>query len=227
MVDKRYSSERPRINAELERDVKTRAGHRCEVKNCNEHTYLEMHHIDQNRENNKMENLILLCRKHHAMAHADKIDRKSLKIYISGSASFSVPVNTLDMRAYKIISQEFMKGNLFNNLRSNEFTGLLSNEFIDSIHDVIHIWNDPFSSFSDPTLNDISLRLKDACWILSRAISKETYRGRDGGDHFEIPKEYDEDRYYNVVSVLTAAAKSVCDEYTRLLRAAAVAGIDC
>ncbi len=57
------------------------AGHACSVKDCREHTYVELHHIDENRENNNRENLIVLCDKHHRMAHAGKIDRKALKLY--------------------------------------------------------------------------------------------------------------------------------------------------
>ena len=51
------------------------------MQHCHEHTYLELHHIDGNRENNTEENVILLCDKHHKMAHDDVIDRKSLREY--------------------------------------------------------------------------------------------------------------------------------------------------
>tara|TARA_A100001391_G_scaffold93846_1_gene62236 strand:+ start:151 stop:1047 length:897 start_codon:yes stop_codon:yes gene_type:complete len=51
------------------------------VKGCGEHTYLEMHHIDGNRENNRVANLILLCDRHHKMSHAGMIDRRSLWEY--------------------------------------------------------------------------------------------------------------------------------------------------
>ena len=80
-MSKQYESSRPTISAETIRAVKVNAGHECSVKNCREHTYLEIHHINENREDNRIENLILLCDKHHKMAHAHKIDRKSLKEY--------------------------------------------------------------------------------------------------------------------------------------------------
>lgn len=80
-MSKQYDSSRPTISAETKRTVKVDAGHECSVKNCSEHTYLEIHHINQNREDNRIENLILLCGKHHKMAHANQIDRKSLKEY--------------------------------------------------------------------------------------------------------------------------------------------------
>ncbi len=76
-----YENSRPNIPADLERKVKTAAGHACSVQHCHEHTYLELHHIDENRENNTEENIILLCDKHHKMAHEGVIDRKSLREY--------------------------------------------------------------------------------------------------------------------------------------------------
>lgn len=39
----------------------------CEI--CASHNYLVVHHIDQNRKNNRDENLILLCRSCHASVH--------------------------------------------------------------------------------------------------------------------------------------------------------------
>lgn len=76
-----YDSSRPSIPADLRRSVEVESGHCCAIKGCSEHTYLEIHHIDLNRNNNKQENLILLCDKHHRMAHADVIDRKALRQY--------------------------------------------------------------------------------------------------------------------------------------------------
>lgn len=81
MTKSTYENSRPSIPAELERMVKTSAGHACSVQHCHEHTYLEFHHIDGNRENNTEENIVLLCDKHHKMAHDDVIDRKSLREY--------------------------------------------------------------------------------------------------------------------------------------------------
>lgn len=80
-MDKYYENPRPIISAETRRKIEVESGHNCAVKNCGEHTYLEIHHIDENRENNKLENLILLCDKHHKMAHAKVIDRKALREY--------------------------------------------------------------------------------------------------------------------------------------------------
>ncbi len=79
--NKTYEEPRLSIPIDLRRSVEVESGHCCAIKGCNEHTYLEIHHIDQNRENNKLENLILLCDKHHKMAHANVIDRKALRQY--------------------------------------------------------------------------------------------------------------------------------------------------
>lgn len=76
-----YQSDRPTIPANLKREVEVEAGHECSLIGCNEHTYLEIHHINQNREDNRKENLILLCDKHHKMAHKGVIDRKALHSY--------------------------------------------------------------------------------------------------------------------------------------------------
>lgn len=81
MSDNSYSRSRPPIPAGLRRSIEVEAGHTCAIKGCDEHTYLEIHHIDHNRENNVLENLILLCDKHHKMSHADVIDRKALREY--------------------------------------------------------------------------------------------------------------------------------------------------
>lgn len=78
---KNYDSPRPNIPAEIRRAVEVESGHSCAIKECGEHTYLEVHHIDDNRENNVLKNLVLLCDKHHKMAHAGVIDRKSLRAY--------------------------------------------------------------------------------------------------------------------------------------------------
>jgi len=81
MKETKYEKDRPAINAEIRRSIEVESGHSCSVKNCNDHTYLEIHHINENREDNNLSNLILLCTKHHKMAHANKIDRKALKEY--------------------------------------------------------------------------------------------------------------------------------------------------
>ncbi len=78
---KQYNNKRPSIPANIKRAVEVEAGHACSIKECKDHTYLEIHHINENREDNNIENLILLCTKHHKMAHKKAIDRKALREY--------------------------------------------------------------------------------------------------------------------------------------------------
>ncbi|WGE75422.1 HNH endonuclease signature motif containing protein [Actinobacillus equuli] len=75
-----YIQPRPRIPSDLQRKVKIEAGHKCAVNRCNS-TTCEIHHIDGNRENNVIENLIFLCRNHHKQAHEGFITKKELMEY--------------------------------------------------------------------------------------------------------------------------------------------------
>lgn len=81
MSEPKYQDPRPSIPADIVRAVEVESGHACAVSRCGEHTYLEIHHINENREDNRVENLVLLCDKHHKMAHAGVIDRKALREY--------------------------------------------------------------------------------------------------------------------------------------------------
>jgi len=47
-------------------------GNKCEVTGCNR-TDLCIHHKDGNEENNSLENLALLCRKHHKREHSQML----------------------------------------------------------------------------------------------------------------------------------------------------------
>lgn len=76
-----YQSDRPAVPVNIRREVEVEAGHKCSITTCHEHTYLEIHHINQDRADNRRENLILLCDKHHKMAHARVIDTKALLSY--------------------------------------------------------------------------------------------------------------------------------------------------
>lgn len=49
--------------------IRKRDNYKCQ--NCNSHSYLEVHHLDLNRKNNKSSNLITLCRYCHKKLHKD------------------------------------------------------------------------------------------------------------------------------------------------------------
>lgn len=60
-MEKQYNWKRPNIPANITRIIEVEAGHKCSIKNCyDDHTYLEIHHINQNREDNSVDNLISL-----------------------------------------------------------------------------------------------------------------------------------------------------------------------
>jgi hypothetical protein len=113
MTKSKYNELRPSIPADVRRSVEVESGHCCAIKGCEEHTYLEIHHIDENRDNNKQDNLIILCDKHHKMAHAKVIDRKSLREYKKLlKKSYNDQIDDRFDRLEKMISQnsQFQNG---------------------------------------------------------------------------------------------------------------------
>jgi len=74
---KQYGGPRPHIPMSIQREVKIEARFSCIV--CSERVSIVLHHIDGDRENNKPENIAVLCPTCHAMAHDGKISAKDLK----------------------------------------------------------------------------------------------------------------------------------------------------
>lgn len=131
MSDATYTKSRPSIPASLRRAVEVESGHCCAIKACSEHTYLEIHHIDENRENNVLENLILLCDRHHKMAHASVIDRKSLREYKKLlNDSYDAQINERFDKLEKLLEQQgsLEEGSLNARLSDDEPTDLLKKE---------------------------------------------------------------------------------------------------
>jgi hypothetical protein len=151
-----YDKSRPNIPADIRRAVEVEVGHTCTVKGCNEHTYLYIHHINENREDNREDNLILVCDKHHKMAHKGVISRKALKDYKAIRAKYihittelmqpwennisqlyyiNVPRLSIlsEILGYRINAEYFEKIPSLNSLGGEiagvlrEFTGLLNN----------------------------------------------------------------------------------------------------
>lgn len=47
---------------------------KCSICGCDDKDILEVHHIDMNRRNNDIDNLIILCANHHAKVHRGKLE---------------------------------------------------------------------------------------------------------------------------------------------------------
>ncbi len=74
-----YNESRPHVPERIREDLLVESGSRCSVPRCPENfTYYDIHHINFNREDNRPENLIVLCLVHHRMAHDGKKIKASL-----------------------------------------------------------------------------------------------------------------------------------------------------
>lgn len=66
----KYTKKRTNISAPIRRAINVEAKHQCAV--CEEKVSLQIHHIDLNRENNDLENLLCVCANCHQRAHSPK-----------------------------------------------------------------------------------------------------------------------------------------------------------
>lgn len=88
---------RQNIPRDIERQIYIEAGYHCPVPNCGHEIGLDIHHIDGNPNNNKKENLILLCAVHHRLATSGKIDHKAcrkIKERLSIEHTIAIPSDT-------------------------------------------------------------------------------------------------------------------------------------
>jgi len=58
------------MSKEIRKVVKMLHNGKCAF--CDEHKHLHIHHLDKNRANNDISNLIPVCAIHHAMLHPNK-----------------------------------------------------------------------------------------------------------------------------------------------------------
>lgn len=79
MNAKRYSTQRKSIPEKIKMQIRIEAGHCCSI--CGANSPLEFHHIDEDRENNTLENIILLCCNHHREFHKGNITKKEMEEY--------------------------------------------------------------------------------------------------------------------------------------------------
>jgi 5-methylcytosine-specific restriction endonuclease McrA len=81
----KYSSGWERIREE----IKDRDSHHCQI--CGKKNLLVVHHIDWDKKNSVSENLITLCRKHHAKVHKNKEKYLQTLLDLAGSHDQNVP----------------------------------------------------------------------------------------------------------------------------------------
>ena len=150
-----YGKDRPNIPAEVRRQVMTEAGHHCTVRHCLE-DIVEVHHIDENRENNDPSNLIVLCDKHHKLAHRgviSRMDQRKYKELLVQPPIFapSFQRSEHDKRLLERISNIFPY-DVIEMLRIEPFGKFVRKEIIDPIFDFEYYSNDPLFKFSNPEL---------------------------------------------------------------------------
>lgn len=161
----------------------TEAGHRCTVRRCNEHI-VEVHHVDENRENNNPDNLVVLCDKHHKLAHQGKISRKDLNEY--KRLLFEQPVPTVqssyddfDKKLLKKINEIF-PFEFIQNLQNEIFGSFVRQELIDPIVKFFYHAEDPLFKFKNEKLENLKLELLKKAKVFNYHFSQQS-AGRQGG----------------------------------------------
>ncbi len=98
---------RPAIPKDIERAVKTEAGHRCAIPACKQ-TPVELHHIEpfSKVQEHTLENLIALCPNCHARADKGEIDKQSLLICKSNLSVLNGRYNETERRVLKKFASE-------------------------------------------------------------------------------------------------------------------------
>ena len=97
----RRRSRRP-IPVDVQRKVLVECGHKCSIPQCQVKRGLEFHHTDHNPRNNREENILVLCQKHHRMAHGRgaKLTRDKCEQLKKTIAQFGIPL-VADKRTLK------------------------------------------------------------------------------------------------------------------------------
>ena len=219
-MNHKYDIKRPSIPMDIQRTVKVQAQHKCTM--CSEDYGLEIHHIDENRENNNIKNLILLCSKHHKMAHDNKIDRKSLRRYkiepiktIQNQPQFTTHDKKVFDKLKQILSWEYI-GHIPQDSYSSDFndeTFLPFNNFL------IQCRNPEFR-FINSDLEKVRLEIEKKSKILFNMIGKYKY-GNGGMYHIgptELSVESDKDmkHWSKITSEFDYNLLDICHLYEKL-----------
>lgn len=179
-----YENNRPYIPAEIRRKIMTEAGHKCSVNHCHEHI-VEIHHIDGNRENNDINNLIVLCDKHHKLAHRGNISRKDLfeykRLLINQNNSDALAVfNDHDLGLLNKINEIFTYDKI-QQIINEPFGSLVPRNVIEPIDYFIYTSGDPLFHFNDQNLEMIRV---DAIDKARKFMSHFVQQSAGGGDGY-------------------------------------------
>jgi hypothetical protein len=185
-----YEQERPYIPAEVSRQVMTEAGHCCIVQQCNEHI-VEIHHIDENRENNDPSNLAVLCDKHHKLAHNKTISRMDLRKYkellSKPRQSPLVSSSEHDRKLLEEINEIFSYETIL--LIKNEyFQKFVKNEVIDPFYKLFHRSEDPLFKFTDKKLEHLRVDILNKGYRLNRHFGQQSAGLTGGYEYIDISK---------------------------------------
>ncbi|MGF1911910.1 HNH endonuclease [Vibrio kasasachensis] len=183
-----YDKERPSLPAAIRRQVMTEAGHCCTVQHCNE-SIVEVHHIDENRENNDPSNLIVLCDKHHKLAHKGDISRMDQRKYkemltsekTSTSRGSSEHDRNLLIKINNIISYDTIQ------LLKNEWFGsFVRKEAIDPLHNLFYQAEDPLFKFTNPKLEAMKIDVLNKGQKFIRHFGQQSAGRIDGYDYIDL-----------------------------------------
>ena len=189
----KYKDKRPHIPADIERQIKVEAGHKCSINKCSDRT-IEVHHIDENRENNNPNNLIALCRNHHKQAHDGFISRQDLReykrlLFITPSISERFGYNEHDKRLLNEISALF-PFDLIGQIQNELFRKEVARYIIDPFGDLRYKSDDPLFSFNDNRLENLRIEAVQKANTFLRHFNNQCVGGRDGFfDYIDLTEE--------------------------------------
>ena len=185
-----YEQERPNIPAEIKRQVMTEAGHRCIVQHCNEHI-VEIHHIDENRENNDPNNLAVLCDKHHKLAHSKFISRMDLRKYkellLNQNQSPGVHFSKHDRQLLKEINEIFPYETILL-IKNENFGRFVKDEVIRPFDLLFHRSGDPLFRFLDQKLESLRLDVLSHATKLIRHFNQQSAGLTGGYEYIDISR---------------------------------------
>jgi hypothetical protein len=186
-----YEQERPNIPAEIRRLVMTQAGHCCIVQHCIEHI-VEIHHIDENRENNDPANLAVLCDKHHKLAHNKTISRLDLKRYkelLSSGAQVNRHQNSSEHdRKLLIEINEIFPYETITLIKNEAFGKFVRQEVIEPFFSLAERSGDPLFKFTDTQLESLRAAIIGKGQIFMRHFAQQSAGLIGGYEYIDIAK---------------------------------------